>query len=122
MASGKKAGYHPQKTTTKNDKPTLKEQGFYHTTAWRSLRVVALQRDHYLCQNCLRQNRFTTATEVHHLEPIEEHPELALVLSNLESLCWDCHEQTKDHGKHIVSIPSGVKVIKITDGSGDDEI
>lgn len=114
-----KAGYHSDYEKHRDEKPSLKEQGFYHTTAWRSLRVVALQRDHYLCQNCLRNNRITPATEVHHIQPLEEHPELSLTLSNLQSLCWDCHEQTKKHGKHSVPVPSGVRTIKITDGSTD---
>lgn len=101
------------------DKTTLKEQGFYHTPAWRRVRVQVLERDHYLCQNCLRNRRITAATEVHHIQPLEEHPELALVAENLESLCWKCHEETKHHGKRSAVIPHGVKVVKITDGSDD---
>lgn len=83
---------------------------------------MALQRDHYLCKNCLRQKKFTAATEVHHLEPIEEHPELALELSNLESLCWDCHEKTKNHGKRVVAVPAGVRIIKVTGDSDKHSI
>jgi 5-methylcytosine-specific restriction endonuclease McrA len=28
---------------------------------------------------------------VHHIKPIEQYPELALVDENLESLCFACH-------------------------------
>lgn len=110
------AGYHPRKKedAEKND---LKKSGFYHSPAWRRLRLLALQRDHYLCQECLRKNTITRATEVHHLHPIADHPELALDLGNLESLCWDCHEATKPRGV-TVSLP--VRVIKITDGGDAD--
>ncbi len=105
-----KAGYHPgEKEGTK--KIGLKKQGFYHWPVWRRLRVLALQRDHYLCQECLRQGRLTKATEVHHRKSVEDFPELALSLDNLESLCWDCHEKTKARGKRAA--PSGVRVIRI---------
>ena len=120
MATGKRAGYHPSHHQQSGKEATLKEKGFYHTPAWRRLRIKALERDHYLCQNCLRNHRITAATEVHHLMPVEDHPDLALVLDNLESLCWDCHEQTKDHGKRVVQAPAGVRVIKISNGSDDE--
>ena len=94
-------------------KNTLKEQGFYHWPVWRRLRIQALERDHYLCQECLRQGRLTAATEVHHKQEIRTHPELALVLSNLESLCWKCHEETKVRKRKGVDVPEGVRVIKI---------
>lgn len=88
---------------------TLKDQGFYKKAVWRKLRVQALERDHYLCQACLRPK----ATEVHHIKPLEEFPELGLTLSNLESLCWPCHEATKIRGKREIPTPAGVRIIKI---------
>lgn len=115
MAAEKRPGYHPGRKNNEGKKPTLKQQGFYRSRAWRSVRLVALQRDHYLCQNCLRKKRFTRATEVHHIRPLEDFPELGLEVSNLLSLCWRCHEETKDHGGCAAVMPAGVKVIKITD-------
>ena len=110
------AGYHPSHRGTgtgdKGQEQTLKEQGFYHKTAWRRIRKQALQRDHYLCQECLRSGKITQATEVHHVKDLESFPSLALELSNLESLCWQCHEQTK-HRHTPTEIP-GVRLIKIT--------
>jgi len=97
---------------------TLKERGFYQSRPWRAVRLLALQRDHYLCQECLKRKRFKTATEVHHIRPLEEFPELGLELSNLQSLCWDCHEATK-HRQSVVH-PSGVRIIKVSDGSEDE--
>ena len=84
---------------SKPDKNTLKGQGFYQSRVWRNARRLALQRDNFLCQECLRNKRITPATEVHHKKELEDYPELALDLENLESLCWDCHEQTKDKAK-----------------------
>lgn len=112
--------YHSQKKPCGPEKKeTLKEQGFYKTTAWRRIRVQALERDHYLCQKCLERHRLTRATEVHHILPLEDYPESALVLSNLMSLCWDCHEQTK-HRKPARSVP-GVRTMRVTDGEDGDE-
>lgn len=97
---------------TQGEKSTLKEQGFYHTRAWRRVRQLALHRDHYLCQACLKNNRITPATEVHHVKPLELYPDLALELSNLTSLCWQCHEATKQRRKFDATT-CNVRVIKI---------
>jgi len=90
---------------------TLKEQGFYKTNAWKRLRIQALNRDHWLCRECLRQGRIRTAKEVHHIKPLEDFPELGLRLDNLESLCHDCHEATKDRSRKTVAVP-GVRIIQ----------
>ncbi len=106
-------GYHPEKRAGKKD--GLKEQGFYHWPVWRRLRLKALQRDHYLCQLRLSKKCTGIATEVHHIEPIDERPDLALELSNLASACWQCHELTKRRGKGKQT--ARVRVISIRDGS-----
>lgn len=113
-------GYHPSHQEGVGEGITLKQQGFYHTSAWRRIRKLALQRDHYLCQACLKENRFTKATEVHHIKPLEDFPEFALELSNLQSLCWDCHEQTKSHGREVVKVPLGVRVIRVANGESEE--
>ena len=79
----------------KSNEPTYKEQGFYHSSAWRRVRRLALQRDHYLCQLRLSDRCTHIATEVHHTKPVEQYPELRLDLNNLVSVCWNCHELTK---------------------------
>lgn len=110
----RRAGYHgPDKGSAKKG-DTLKKRGFYQGRAWRGARLLALQRDHYLCQACLKKGRITKATEVHHLRPLEEYPELGLELTNLQSLCWQCHEETKVRGS---TTSYAARIIKITDGS-----
>lgn len=105
----KRPGYHPcKKRGSKKD--TLKKRGFYQSKAWRRVRLLALQRDHHLCQECLKKQRIKTATEVHHIMALEDHPQLGLELSNLISLCWDCHEATK-HRKHDEHLPA--RIIRI---------
>lgn len=78
---------------------------FYGTDAWKRCRAAALRRDHGLCQHCLKEGRRAVdahgrsfpvlATMVHHIRHLDEHPELALNLDNLVSLCDSCHE--KEH-------------------------
>ena len=109
-----RAGYHPGKDEEK--KSGLKEQGFYHTPAWRRVRRLALQRDNYLCQKCLKEKgQVTPATEVHHLVRVDDDPQLALALANLQSLCWDCHESTKDRRRARKALPRGVRVVDMSE-------
>ena len=107
-----RSGYHPSHD---GGTQTLKEQGFYHKPAWRRVRLLALQRDNYLCQKCMRRKKITPATEVHHIKELEDYPELGLELDNLESLCWQCHEETKR--RRSVCLPTKINIIRIRDGS-----
>ncbi len=72
---------------------------FYHTKAWKRLRRVALDRDGGMCCDCMDRYRAglikrpRRADMVHHIQSREEHPELALDLSNLRSLCDTCHNK-----------------------------
>ena len=76
---------------------------FYGSVRWQRCREAALRRDHGLCQLCLKEGRRTVdavgrswpvmATMVHHKKHLEDHPELALDLDNLVSLCDACHER-----------------------------
>lgn len=68
---------------------------FYNTTAWKRCREIVLIRDNYLCQGCLRNGKITPANTVHHIKHLEDHPELALDIDNLESICPPCHN--KEH-------------------------
>ena len=73
---------------------------FYRSKAWQGVREIVMQRDHYLCVDCLNENRITPAEEVHHI--IELTPEnindanISLNEENLVSLCRECHK--KRHG------------------------
>ena len=113
-----KAGYHPSKKIS-SQKNELKKRGFYKWPAWRRLRLLALQRDNYLCQLKLSKKCTRIATEVHHIKPIDEFQELALELDNLTSSCWYCHEETKPRG-NAKSAPTGVRVIRICDDSENE--
>lgn len=68
---------------------------FYKSQAWKNTRDIIMQRDHYLCQDCLKQNKLTAAEEVHHINELTpeniQDPEVTLNSENLISLCRECH-------------------------------
>ena len=68
---------------------------FYGSSEWRKI-----ERDHYECQWCKSEGRLTTQydsiLEVDHIKELEQHPELALDLDNLRTLCKDCHNKRHD--------------------------
>ena len=68
-------------------------EDFYKTTKWIRKRSHILRRDRYQCQECRKYGRFTEATYVHHIQHLEDRPDLALVDSNLESVCLACHNK-----------------------------
>ena len=72
-------------------------RAFYRSSAWLKTREAVLARDNHLCQKCLRKGIVTTTNTVHHITPLEDAPELALDMDNLESICPACHNV--DHGK-----------------------
>lgn len=82
---------------------------FYASSEWALKRQEALERDNYECQQCKREGLVTVDSRkvegknkeivlnVHHKEEIETHPELALEIDNLETLCVSHHNIV--HGK-----------------------
>lgn len=64
---------------------------FYKSVAWQRAREQVMMRDHRLCQECLKTQRITLATEVDHVIPIKVRWDLRLHLDNLQALCHRCH-------------------------------
>ena len=64
---------------------------FYTSRTWRNKRKGILQRDNNECQKCKSKGRYHIAESVHHIKHLKDYPELALVDSNLISLCNSCH-------------------------------
>ena len=62
----------------------------YRSRAWKRLRLLALQRDGYLCRIGL-PGCSGLATCVDHITPLAVAPELALELDNLRSSCQRCN-------------------------------
>jgi 5-methylcytosine-specific restriction protein A len=69
-------------------RPQSNARGYDAT--WRRVRAMKLAAQP-LCEHCTKEGRVTEATEVHHRFPIATHPLLRLDMSNLESICRNCH-------------------------------
>ncbi|PEJ48227.1 alpha/beta hydrolase [Bacillus sp. AFS002410] len=92
-------------------KTKQQKRKFYDGVAWKQLRVEVKKRDNHECQECKRQGKVSIDTNeyserarrkkiqlvVHHIKELEHHPELALDMHNLETICVDCHN--KEHGR-----------------------
>ena len=82
---------------------------FYRSKEWEYIRNERLKLDNFECQQCKREGfvkvdskkvegkRKEIVLNVHHIKEIEFHPELALEIDNLETLC--IHHHNKVHGK-----------------------
>ncbi len=66
---------------------------FLHSGIWKEKRKKILRRDGYLCRECKKYGRNSDAVYVHHIKSRKKYPELALVDSNLESVCLGCHNK-----------------------------
>lgn len=86
---------------------TEESRKFYASPAWRKIRKEALKRDRNACVQCKDNGKFTRANTVHHIQELKDAPHLALVLSNLQSLCHACHD--KVHARSIAP-PKRAKV------------
>jgi len=59
---------------------------------WQKVRTIKANQDP-LCEECLKAGLLVPLDVVHHIKPIETHPELRLVIENLMSLCTFHHEE-----------------------------
>ena len=73
-----------------NSRVSSQDRGYDHT--WHKLRKLKLSQDP-LCEVHLQQGQIIAASIIHHIQPIDMHPQLRLVMDNLQSLCNDCHEE-----------------------------
>lgn len=64
---------------------------------WEKVQALKMKQDP-LCESCLREGKIKPAQMVHHKIPVDIRPDLRLVMDNLESDCWSCH-QAIDHDK-----------------------
>lgn len=60
---------------------------FYLSAAWKALRRQALKRDGYRCTVCRCDVSGRGQSRVDHIKPRRTHPQLALDLNNVRTLC-----------------------------------
>lgn len=81
-------------TAAERQRGTTKERGYAGT--WPKLRAMKLRRDPMCeiethCGKGLGRSDPDRATEVDHIIPISQRPDLRLVWSNLQSACKPCN-------------------------------
>lgn len=69
-----------------------KKRKFYDDNYWRKLSKKVLERDGYECQECKKLGKLSIKQQnkkldVHHIKELEQYPELAYDISNLETVC-----------------------------------
>ena len=76
---------------------------FYKSAAWKSCRDAYMASRSHLCEECMREGRYTLAEIVHHIIPITEEnindPNVTLSWSNLRAVCRECHAAA--HGARV---------------------
>ena len=86
----KKTKYYNQ-VIRKRNPIKAKQNRFYHTKEWRTMREVILKRDYYLCQYCKAMGLQNEGNVVDHVLPVEKFPEHMRDGKNLVTCCRDCH-------------------------------
>ena len=70
----------------------IDRDAFYNSQTWRNKRESIVVRDNNECQVCKDNGKVTlTNLIVHHIQPLEFHPELKLDDDNLLTVCLSCH-------------------------------
>lgn len=87
-------------------------KNFYQSKEWKAIRLLALKRDDYKCVKCGISVDGYKRSRVDHILELKARPDLALTLSNLQSLCPSC-----DNNKHAAKLGHKPKEIL---GSDDD--
>jgi hypothetical protein len=70
---------------------TPERQRLYHTEEWKATVTAVFARDVYTCQRCGAPKRGAGGLHAHHIKSWAEHPDLRQELSNLITLCNQCH-------------------------------
>ena len=81
---------------------TRSNQSLYDSLAWKLLRLATRRRDRFRCVVCGADVSASGAARSDHIVSVDERPDLALVASNIRTLCVEHDNQAhreKGHGK-----------------------
>ena len=82
---------------------------FYKSPEWLKLKEEVLKEAHNECAKCKAKGIISRAEEVHHVQWVKKHPELALsrtyeykgqTYQNLLPLCHSCHDEEHERFGH----------------------
>ncbi|MCM1579170.1 MAG: HNH endonuclease [Ruminococcus sp.] len=68
---------------------------FRSSAAWKKVREQAAERDLHLCRVCLREGRYDTDIQVHHIISLAADFDKRCDIDNLISLCSYHHEKAE---------------------------
>lgn len=72
-------------------KPATDASTFYKSKEWKQLRYAALKKYGARCMACGSTPAHGARIVVDHIKPVRTHPQLRLVMSNLQVLCDGCN-------------------------------
>jgi 5-methylcytosine-specific restriction protein A len=79
-----------------DDRPSSSQRGY--DSSWRETRRYHLLHNP-LCIDCIKENTYSPATEVHHIIKLRDRPDLRDDASNLMSLCKHHHSVRTARGE-----------------------
>lgn len=102
MVAIKKKKFHPgwmpvttpEHTRRENDHLRTADIKYLKTTYWRAIRKQVLERDLYLCQECLKHGITKEGNQVDHIKARKDDPNYKKYDENidkLQTLCRPCH-------------------------------
>ncbi|WP_339326461.1 HNH endonuclease [Clostridium perfringens] len=77
----------------KQHREDIKEQSFYTSTEWKTVRLKIKARDNGLCLLCLDNNLITPMNTVHHITELKEDWNERFNRENLICICEACHQK-----------------------------
>ena len=80
----KHKGMHPEEVRSASSRG--------YGSRWNKARKMYLAA-HPLCEQCLKEGRYTKATVVDHIKPHRGNPELFWNPDNWQALCKPCHDK-----------------------------
>lgn len=98
-SAGRKRPRRSRASREKERERVKKYCQWYAKANWRKLRAWVLNRDP-LCRLCLEEGIVREATEVDHIIPRRERPDLSFDLDNLQALCKPHHSQKTAREMH----------------------
>ncbi len=77
-----------------------KDRAFYKTARWIRFRDYAMSLpENALCRECKERGLIVAASQLDHVKPRKEFPELAYSIENVQGLCRACHKAKTNRGE-----------------------
>ena len=68
---------------------TRQHAAFYNSRSWKNTKTMKMNTNP-LCERCLSEKKIKSTEMVHHITSLDDGGE-SLEMSNLQSLCYQCH-------------------------------